>query len=68
MESSLLPCVQSITGIPKDENTNLIVLEVERAIENLRNKSSGADHIPPELIQSRGGRLYEEIHKLIVLI
>ena len=26
------------------------------------------DHIPSKLIQANGGKLYEEIHKLIVLI
>ena len=28
----------------------------------------GVDHIPSKLIQAGGGKLYEEIHKLIVLI
>ena len=44
-------------------------IEVELAIENFKNhKAPGVDHIPSELIQAGGGKLYEEIHKLIVLI
>ena len=39
------------------------LLEVEFAIENLRNhKSPGIDHISSELIQAGGGKLYEELH------
>ena len=30
--------------------------------------SPGVDHIPSKLIQAGGGKLYKEIHKLIVLI
>ena len=41
----------------------------EIAIEKLkRHKATGVDHIPSKLIQAGGGNLYEEIHKLIVLI
>ena len=32
------------------------------------HKATGIDHIPSELIQTGGGKLYEEIHKLIVFI
>ena len=39
------------------------------AIEKLkRHKATGVDHIPSKLIQAGGGKLYEEIHKFIVLI
>ena len=45
------------------------LIEVELAIEKLkRHKATWIDHIPSELIQAGGGKLYEEIHKLIVLI
>ena len=45
------------------------LIEVELAIEKLkRHKATGVDHIPSELIQAGGGKLYEEIHELIVLI
>ena len=44
-------------------------IEVELAIEKLKmHKATGVDHIPSKLIQAGGGNLYEEIHKLIVLI
>ena len=44
-------------------------IEVELAIEKLkRHKATGVDHIPSELIQVGGGKLYEKIHKLIELI
>ena len=46
---------------------SLLVIEV--ALENFKNhKAPGVDHIPSELTQVGGGKLYEEIHKLIVLI
>ena len=45
------------------------IIEVELAIEKLkRHKATGVDHIPYKLIQAGGGKLYKEIHKLIVLI
>ena len=45
------------------------LIEVELTIEKLkRHKATGVDHIPSELIQAVGGKLYEEIHKLIILI
>ena len=45
------------------------LIEVELAIEKLkRHKATGVDNIPSELTQAGGGKLYEEIHKLIVLI
>ena len=45
------------------------LIEIELAIEKLkRHKATGVDHIPSELIQAGAGKLYEEIHKLIVLI
>ena len=45
------------------------LIEVELAIGKLkRHKATGVDHIPCELIQTSGGKLYEEILKLIVLI
>ena len=38
------------------------LIEVELAIEKLkRHKATGVDHIPSELIQAGGGKLYEEI-------
>ena len=45
-------------------------LEVELAIEKLKKKlkAPGVDHIPSAITQAGGGRLYKEIHKLIVLI
>ena len=40
------------------------LIEVELAIEKLkRHKATGVGHIPSELIQAGGGKLYEEIHK-----
>ena len=43
--------------------------EVELAIEKLkRHKAIEVDHILSELIQAGGGKLHEEIYKLIVLI
>ena len=45
------------------------LIEVELPIEKLkRHKATGVDHIPTELIQTSGGKLYEEINKVIVLI
>ena len=45
------------------------LIEVELAIEKLKkHKATGVDHIPSELIQAGGSKLYKEIHKLIVLI
>ena len=45
------------------------LLKVELAVENLKNqKSPGVDQIPSKLIQSGADKLYEEIHKLIVMI
>ena len=45
------------------------LIELELAKENLKwHKATGVDHIPSELIQAGGGKLYEVIHKLIVLI
>ena len=44
-------------------------IEVELALEKLkRHKATGVNHIPSELILEGGGKLYEEIHILIVLI
>jgi hypothetical protein len=43
--------------------------EVEVSIGKLKNyKSSGADHIPAEIIQAGGKTLRSEIHKLMKLI
>ena len=33
-----------------------------------KNKAPGVDKIPSELIQAGGGKLYEEIHRLIIFI
>jgi len=45
------------------------LIEVELAIDKLkRHKATGVDHIPSELIQAGGGKLYAEIHKLIAII
>ena len=60
-------CVDVYTAEPDIPEPSLI--EVELAIEKLkRHKATGVDHIPFELIQAGGGKLYEDIHKLIVLI
>ena len=49
--------------------TNTSLTELQLAMENLKkHKAPGVDHIPSELIQASGGKLCEEIHKLIVLI
>ena len=38
-------------------------MEVQLAIEKLkRHKATGVDHIPSELIQTGGSKLYKEIH------
>ena len=45
------------------------LIQVELAIEHLKNhKAPGVDHIPSQLIQAGGGRLYEKIYELVVLI
>ena len=45
------------------------LIEVELAIEKLKkHKATRVDHIPSKLIQAGGGKLYKEIHILIVLI
>ena len=45
------------------------LLEIQLTIENLKNhKALRLDNIPSELIQAGGGKLYEKIYKLIVLI
>ena len=47
----------------------LYIIEVELAIEKLkRHKAIGVHHFSSELIQAGGGKVYEEIHKLIVFI
>ena len=57
------------TNIQNEETINFYIIEVELAIEKLkRHKATGVDYIPSELVQAGGGKLYEEIHKLIVLI
>ena len=39
------------------------LIEVELAIKKLkRHKTTAVDHIPSELIQAGGGKLYEKIH------
>ena len=44
-------------------------IEVELAIDKFKkHKATGVDNIQSELIQTGGDKLYEEIHKLIVLI
>ena len=41
------------------------LVEVELTVEKLKkHKTPGVDHIPSELIQACGDKLYEEIHKL----
>jgi hypothetical protein len=58
---------EEYTAEPDIPEHNLI--EIELAIEKLKkHKFTGLDHIPSELIQAVGGELYEEIHKLFVLI
>ena len=43
------------------------LIEVELAIDKLKkHKATGVDHIPSELIQAGGGKLYKEIHELII--
>ena len=55
------------TTEPDSPESSLI--EVELVIEKLkRHEATGVNHIPSELIQACGGKLYEEIHKFIVLI
>ena len=45
------------------------LIEVKIAIEKLKShKAIGVDNILSDLIQAGGGKLYEEIHKLTVLI
>ena len=51
------------------DNPEPSLIEVELAIEKLKkHKATGVDHIPSELFQAGGSKLYEEIQKLIVLI
>ena len=39
---------------------SLVLIEVELATEKLkRHKTTGVDHIPSELIQAGGGKLYD---------
>ena len=63
-ECSELANITAEPDIPKPS-----LIEVELPIEKLkRHKTTGVDNIPSELIQTGGGKLYEEIHKLILLI
>jgi len=41
------------------------VFEIEMAIEKLKRKSPGIDHIPAELIRAGGRAIPSEVHKLI---
>jgi len=51
------------------DNPEPRLIEVELAIEKLRrHKATSVDHIPSKLIHAGGDKLYEEIHKLILLI
>ena len=44
------------------------LLEIELSIEHLKKHNApGVDHIPFKLIQAGGDKLYEEVHKLILM-
>ena len=46
-----------------------IPVEVEVSRDNLiKHKTSGVDNIPLELIQANWSKLFEEIHKILVLL